>query len=174
MLMASLYRLFGKDYEPKHRPTWAYSEHRQTASSFVTPYDVPRTRASSPSGTDGEMRSHTRSSRPSLVGNVNDILSQQNGAQSPTARLPSRSMPFPRGSLKSDGSPNRSHFVQSAQRRKVSTVSEGSLAEDGTDQTQWPSAVTSTSHSKDHNSDDEVHGSNPAPCTAVPEDMRAL
>ncbi|XP_069700364.1 calcitonin gene-related peptide type 1 receptor-like isoform X2 [Periplaneta americana] len=34
-LMTRVYRLMGKDYVPKHRPTWTYSERKQTTTSVV-------------------------------------------------------------------------------------------------------------------------------------------
>lgn len=167
MLMTHLYRLLGKDYEPKHRPTWVYSERRQTSTSLVIPDDVARTSAISPPSAGGRKESHPRSSRPSLViGSVSDILAQQDAAQSPGTLPPSRSVSFARSSYKSDGSssnhyiPNRPHIMNSARQRKVSVVNEESQAEDERIQEQRPTAVTSISHTKSHDSDEEAQGSN--------------
>jgi hypothetical protein len=104
---------------------------------------------------------------------VSDILAQQDGAQSPGTRFSRRSVSFARSSFKTDGSPlshyipNRSHIINSARQRKVSAVSEESQSEDGTVQEQRPTAVTSKSNTKSHDSDEEVQGSNLEPC---PED----
>lgn len=165
LLMARLYRLLGKDYEPKHRPTWAYSERRPTATSMVMPDDVMRPSVTSPSGAGTRKEPHPHNSRPSLViGNVSDILYQQDGARSPGTRFPLRSTTFPRSSLRNDSSPssqfvpNRSHLTHSARQRKVSAVSEEAQPEDETFQEQG--FVTSRSPTKAHDSDEEVQGSN--------------
>jgi hypothetical protein len=76
---------------------------------------------------------------------------------------------FARNSYKSDGSPfnhfipNRSHIINSARQRKVSAVSEENQAEDETVEEQRPTAVTSRSHTKSHDSDEEAQGSNREP-----------
>jgi hypothetical protein len=168
--MAHLYRLLGKEYEPKHRPTWVYSERRQTAISLVTPDDVARTSVSLPSGAASPKKSHPRISRTSLViGNVSDILAQQDGAQSPGTHVPRRSVSFARNSYNSDGSPfnhyipNRSHIINNTRQRKVSVVSEENQAEDETVQEQRSTAVTSRLHTKSHDSDEEAQGPNREP-----------
>ena len=170
MLMTHLYRLLGKDYEPKRRTTWVYSERRQTSTSLVIPDDVARTSATSHPGAVGRKESHPRSSRTSLViGSVSDILAQQDAVQSPGTLPPRRSVSFARSSYKSDGSssnyyiPNRPHIMNSARQRKVSVVNEESQAEDERIQEQRPTADTSISHTKSHDSDEEAHGSNSEP-----------
>jgi hypothetical protein len=53
--------------------------------------------------------------------------------------------------------------MNSARNRKVSVVNEESQAEDETVQEQRPTAVTSKSHTKSHDSDEEAQGSNREP-----------
>jgi hypothetical protein len=53
--------------------------------------------------------------------------------------------------------------MNSARQRKVSVVNEESQAEDETVQEQRPTAVTSKSHTKSHDSDEEAQGSNRKP-----------
>jgi hypothetical protein len=166
LLMARLYRLFGKNYEPKRRSTWAYSERRHTATSVIMADDVMRTSASFPSNTGAyEKEQHPRKSRPSLViGSVSDILVRQDSARSPGTRFPRKSSSFPRTSLRNDDLAsnhfvaNSAHFTHSARQRKVSAVSEEAQPEDAT--VQEEKAVTSRPKSKAHDSDEEVQGSN--------------
>lgn len=85
LLIVRFYHLLGKEYEPKQHSTWAYSEHRPTSTTAVTADDLARTSATLPA-----KNSHARSSRPSHVGSVSDILAKQDRAQSP-GRLPHKS-----------------------------------------------------------------------------------
>jgi len=64
--------MIGKEYKPKQRPTWAYSEHPRTTVSVVAVDEAPGTGASLP-----EENSSARSDRP-LVGSVSDT--KQDGA----------------------------------------------------------------------------------------------
>ncbi|KDR15977.1 Parathyroid hormone/parathyroid hormone-related peptide receptor [Zootermopsis nevadensis] len=163
LFMARLYRLVGKDYEPKHRPTWAYSERRPTATSFIMPDDGTRPSVSTraDAGTQKDPHPHTR--RPSIViGTVSDILAQHEGARPPGTRIPRRSTAFPRNSSSNDDSqsshlvPSQSHPTNSARQRKVSTISEEAQPENETVQT----SGSSRSPSKAHDSDEDVQGSN--------------
>jgi hypothetical protein len=160
--MVRLYGLLGRDYKPKQRPIWVYSERRQTATSLVMSDEATRT--------VGSRKEHHRTGRISLViGNVSDILAQQDGVHSPGIVSPRKSLSFARGSLKSDVSslnhyiPNRNHIMNSARQRKVSTVTEETQADDGIVQEHGPTAVTSKPLTKSHDSDEEVQGSNPEP-----------
>jgi thiamine monophosphate kinase len=88
--MIRLYRLFGKDYQQKHRDIWVYSEHRPTSTSLTTAEDLQRTSSSFPS-----KASHATTGRPSVVGNVSDILAKQgrissSETQSSRRRTPSQ------------------------------------------------------------------------------------
>jgi hypothetical protein len=144
LLMSRLYRLLGKDYVPRHLPTCAYSERRQTAMSAIVPDDV---------------------TRPSpVVGNASDFLAQQHdGAPSPGTRSPRRSTSLPRNSSRNDRqplnhfAPDRSHATHSTRQRKVSAVSEEAESED--EAVQQQKSVKSRSQSKAHDSDEEIRGS---------------
>jgi len=49
LLQIRFHQLIGKEYKPKHHPTWAYSEHPRTTTSFVAADEVPKKGATLPS-----------------------------------------------------------------------------------------------------------------------------
>jgi len=67
-LQIHFHQMIGKDYKPKQRPTWAYSEQPRTTFSNVAADEAPKTGSSLPATSDRL-----------IVGSVSD--SKQGGAQ---------------------------------------------------------------------------------------------
>jgi len=65
-LQERFYQMIGKEYKPKQRSNWAYSENPRTTTSVVAADEVPKKGAQLPSE-----NSPARSDRP-LVGSMSD------------------------------------------------------------------------------------------------------
>ena len=125
-----LYSLFGKEYIPKRRTTWAYSEHRPTVTSIIYPDDMtPRISVSSSKYlsdvTPRKSMSSPQQSR--LLSDVvprKSISSQQSGLLSDVA---------PRKSISSPQQSELSSDVTAIKPRHSVTFSDNSLACGDTD-----------------------------------------
>ena len=119
-----LYSLFGKEYIPKRRTTWAYSEHRPTVTSIIYPDDMtPRISVSSSKYlsdvTPRKSMSSPQQSR--LLSDVvprKSISSQQSGLLSDVA--PRKSISSQQSGLLSDVAPRK--IISSQQSGLLSDV----------------------------------------------------